>query len=141
MQPQLRSAGRIALGAIALLLFAGVMISPSAAVVLPSGQFEENNSATNCAGLTTCSASFQPVPAFKTVTITNVSCQIVTTNPASIVDADLATLTNPKGAHFLPTPTATSATTKTYLANAAVLHFVTALDRPTITLTTSPGKL
>ena len=140
MQSQLRSAGRIALGAMTGLFIGGMTISPSSAVQLPNGQFEETNSASNCS-FSTCYVAFQQVPAFKTVAITNLSCQITTSNPASISDAVLASLQNQKGAHFLPTPTATSTTTKTYLANAAVLHFVTALDRPTITLTTSPGKL
>ena len=81
------------------------------------------------------------VPPFKTVTITNVSCQITTSNPASIVDAVVASTGAPKGAHFVPVLTATSTTTRNYLANAQVLHFVKALDHPTITLTTKPGKL
>ena len=113
----------------------GFLASVAQAVPIISQGYYEEFLSRNCFNASSCSVPFSAVPAGKTLIVTNVSCQLLTSGTNTAVHAASLTKVGGGGPTFLETSVFVTATTfRRFLSNTQVTKIYRAGESPSVSV-------
>jgi hypothetical protein len=121
-----------------LALTAGAAAAPASATIVEPWYEDHSNS--TCVGKVVCNVIFQAIPDKRAVAFSNISCHIETAPTAKIIFARLISTPVTNETDFVPVATATTSTTRFFIANAPSTRIVTYPYKPVISVGLTAGK-
>jgi hypothetical protein len=114
------------------LVVTGAFVAPGAIAATP---FQETFPVTDCNGARSCKLVFSTVPAGTSLTISHVSCGIVTSGLSAFVSSIvLSRVKSTRPGDYLPVATNVAGSNAMNVANEQTLFYVDAGDKATITI-------